>query len=323
MEARNACADISTREAKMKRKEMRKALNDPSRGYNNFFKALRADQRRPTSVLKIGERLTANMNEIFGAFDDNWHGVYNRLKENPPCFDEFHGHYGQYMAAEPAGNLIPDGFQLAAKAAKAKTDAAAGLDAWRPAELALIPTDAWHERARLLKLCARKGSWPSAYRYVSSPCLQKKDKLDPDAGRAPPTVLDHRLLSVYTQLYRIEMGAWCKNHTDWLAKTIHERCYGAMAGKEPSEASWDAQSAVAAAMEQGEEMILAMPDYYKFFDSFEARFYSKFFEKMGVHSELVGLFLDLNVNAVRRVKIGNALGKPFKTFNALGQGDLP
>ena len=261
------------------------------------------------------------MEEIFAAFDENWHGVYNRLENSPPCFQEFKEHYGQYMTACPTGNLIPDGYQLAAKAAKAKADAAAGLDAWRPAELALLPTNAWHERAKLLKLCARKGKWPTAYYDVSSPCLHKKDKLDPDAGRAPPTVLDHRLLSAYTQLYRIEMGAWCKNHTEWRASTIHERCYGAMAGKEPSEASWDAQAAVAEAMEQGEDMILAMLDYYKFFDSFEPRFYAKFLNSMGLHSELVGLFLDLNLNAQRRVKIGNAFGKPFKTFNALGQGD--
>ena len=319
--ARQMCTDHSHCDAKLRRKEMRKALNDPSRGHSKFFQALRADQRRPTSVLKIGDRLTANMDEIFNAFDEQWHGVYNRLEDSPPDFDLFEMHYGRYMQAQPTGDLIPNGDQLAANAGRAKPDSAAGRDAWKPAELALLPTFAWHERARLLKLCAHKGRWPSAYKEVSSPCLQKKDKLDPDAGRAPPTVLDHRLLSIYTALYRIEMGAWCKNHTDWLAKNIHESCCGAMAGREPGEASWDAQSAVAAAMEQGEDMVLAMLDYYKFFDSFEPKFYAKFLEKMGIHSNLVRLFLDLNVNAVRRVKIGNALGKPFQTFNALGQGD--
>ena len=42
---------------------------------------------------------------------------------------------------------------------------------------------------------------------------------------------------------------------------------------------------------------------------------------MGIHEALVRLFLDLNANAVRRVKIGTVLGKPFGTFNALGHGD--
>ena len=177
------------------------------------------------------------------------------------------------------------------------------------------------ERAKLLRLCASQGTWPTAYREVSSPCLQKKDKLDPQAGRAPPTVLDHRLLSVYSQLYRIEMGAWCRNHAHWLAENIHKNCVGAMAGREPKEASWDAQSAVAAAIDEGDEVILALLDYYKFFDSFELQFYSKFMAKMGIHPALISLFLDLNLNAVRRIKIGTALGAPFSTFNALGQGD--
>ena len=74
-------------------------------------------------------------------------------------------------------------------------------------------------------------------------------------------------------------------------------------------------------MEQGEEKIIAMLDYYKFFDSFEPKFYAEFLTKMGLHKNLVRLFLDLNVKAVRRIKIGNTLGKPFSTFNALGQGD--
>ena len=217
---------------------------------NKFFKSLRADQMRPTSVLKIDERLTANVGEIHEAFQTQWHGVYNRLATEPPCFEQFFEHYGQYMKTQPAGDLIPNGTQLAAAAARSRVDAAAGRDAWKPVELALLPADAWHERTKLLQLCARKGAWPKAYREVSSPCLRKKDKLDPNAGRAPPTVLDHRLLSVYTQLYRIEMGAWCRNHADLLAKNIHPSCCGAMAGREPSEASWDAQAAVASAMER-------------------------------------------------------------------------
>ena len=274
--ARDVRSSYDVRDTKLRRREMKKVLNDPSQGFNRFFKSLRADQMRPTSVLKVGEKLTGNMNDIFEAFEEQWKGVYNRLANSPPCFDEFTANYDQYMVAEPTGYLIPDGFQLRTAAARARADAAAGRDAWRPAELALLPVDAWHERAKLLKLCASKGAWPSAYREVSSPCLQKKDKLDPDSGRDPPTVLDHRLLSVYTQLYRIEMGAWCRNHAEWLAKTIHKGCCGAMAGREPSEASWDAQAAIAAAMEQGEEKIVAMLDYYKFFDSFEPRFYAFF-----------------------------------------------
>ena len=66
-----------------------------------------------------------------------------------------------------------------------------------------------------LRMVAGNGEWPEAYYQVVSPCLLKMDKLDPDASRAVPTVLDHRLLSIYSQLYRIEASAWCRNHNDW------------------------------------------------------------------------------------------------------------
>ena len=304
-----------------RRKEFRRALNDPSNGYTRFFKALRADQRRPTSVLKVGDKLTANFGDILKSFNDQWSGVYNRLEATPPQFAEFQQRYGEFMQNEPTGCLLPSGAELAATAKKARVDSAAGRDAWRPAELALLPIEAWDARAKVLALCAEVGHWPKAYREVSSPCLHKKDRLDPEAGRAPPTVLDHRLLSVYTQLYRIEMGAWCKNHTGWLARTVHPDCCGAMPGREPKEASWDALSEMAAVIDSGDDLVIAVLDYYKFFDSLEPRFYGKFLGAMGLHPSLTNLFLDLNTQTVRRVKIGGVYGEPFSTYNALGQGD--
>ena len=37
-----------------------------------------------------------------------------------------------------------------------------------------------------------------------------------------------RCRSVYGQLYRIEMSAWCRRHMDWLNKVVHPGCCGAM-----------------------------------------------------------------------------------------------
>ena len=37
--------------------------------------------------------------------------------------------------------------------------------------------------------------------------------------------------------------------------------------------------------------------------------------------KLVALFLDLNLNAARRIKLGNSYGPEMRPFNALGQGD--
>ena len=126
---------------------------------------------------------------------------------------------------------------------------------------------------------------------------------------------------MYTQVYRIEMGAWCKNHAAWMAKQVHRNCYGAMPGREPREAAWDTQAEIAAAMDGGEEVVVAFLDYHKFFDSFEPHFFAKFLLRMGIDPALVRLFLDLNVNAKRRIRIGGLYSEEFGTFNALGQGD--
>ena len=94
-----------------------------------------------------------------------------------------------------------------------------------------------------------------------------------------------------------------------------------MPGTEAREAAWDAQSAMAAAADGNEELIVALLDYYKFFDSFEPRFYARFLDDMGIHQQFVDLFLDLNTKAIRRVKISGVYSEGFTTFNALGQGD--
>ena len=79
--------------------------------------------------------------------------------------------------------------------------------------------------------------------------------------------------------------------------------------------------ALAAAVDGDEELVVALLDYYKFFDSFEPRFYARFLRDMGLDDQFVDLFLNLNTRAEKRVKIGTVLSEPFGTFNALGQGD--
>jgi hypothetical protein len=34
-----------------------------------------------------------------------------------------------------------------------------------------------------------------------------------------------RLLSIYSQLYRIEAGAWYRNHGEWIDAVVHPGCY--------------------------------------------------------------------------------------------------
>ena len=73
-----------------------------------------------------------------------------------------------------------------------------------------------------------------------TPSLPKKDK-----GNAP---LDHRLLAIFTALYRIEAGAWFDQIGGWLQDVLHPDVIGAIPGREGAEIAWDAQAYLEHAM---------------------------------------------------------------------------
>jgi hypothetical protein len=125
------------------------------------------------------------------------------------------------------------------------------MDGWKPIELKCLPPYAWHTRAILLKLCASKRRWPTSYYRVPSPALRKYDKMDANANSEPPLPLDHRLLSVYSALYRIEGGAWYRNHVEWLVSWIPAECYGGLPGRECLESAWDTQAQMELAAMKG------------------------------------------------------------------------
>ena len=141
--------------------------------------------------------------------------------------------------------------------------------------------------------------------------LRKYNKLDPDALRYPPNEREARLLSIYSQLYLIEAGAWYVNHRDWLLQVLDEGCVGGIPGKEAMMASWDVQSEIASHIQNKQSSVAAFLDYYKFFDSFDPRLFSKFLAAHGIADDLVALFEDLNVNSLRFIKIGNTLVAPL------------
>jgi len=71
----------------------------------------------------------------------------------------------------------------------------------------------------------------------------------------------------------------------------------------------------------GQPLATVLLDYYKFFDSFEPHFIGDMLKDCGVDDDLPDLFVDLNLNAERHIKIGNTYGAALDTSNGLGQGD--
>ena len=283
---------------------------------------LRPPRGHGMSVVVRGDgSLTSNPGEIHDMFRKTWMDIYTRLEQNPPSYDDFASKYGEFVECEPTGDLCPTPQQLHAKNQAAKNCSAPGLDGWKPSELKKLPLEAWKMRHRLLTLIKETGKWPHSYLRVSAPSLRKADRLDPDSLRSPPSAKEVRLLAIYTQLYRIEVGAWFTNHMPWLEKHIHRGCVGGRKGLEAMMASWDAQSDLASAASAKTPFTMAFLDYFKFFDSFEPRFFRDFLAQAGLHRQFVDLFVHLNTESVRYIKIGDTFGPAMKPFNALGQGD--
>ena len=109
--------------------------------------------------------------------------------------------YGKFEPGTAgAPKETPAASMLHHRAQNAKEETSGGSDGWKPAELKAIPLKAWESRAEVLKLAGEIGRFPEAYRTVNMAAICKADdSYDP---------LDHRLISLFTCLYRIEGGAW-------------------------------------------------------------------------------------------------------------------
>ena len=117
--------------------------------------------------------------------------------------------------------------------------------------------------------------------------------MDPNANHQPPLPLDHRLISVYSELYRVESGTWYRNHIEWLLGWIPRECFGGLPGRECLESAWDTQCQLELAAMHGHTLAVALFDYYKFFDSFEPDFNGDMLKAVGVDDDLADMFTDM------------------------------
>ena len=155
-----------------------------------------------------------------GFSDPRMRGVLN----HPPNWEEFKSKFGKYEQNQKAPSRLPTGQELYNRAQRTKSDTAAGSDAWKPVELKALPQSAWEARATIFQLSSELARFPSSYYEVTTVALPKKDK-----GTQP---LDHRLLAIFSSLYRIEAGAWCDHIKPWLRTILHKDVMGAIEGTE-------------------------------------------------------------------------------------------
>ena len=138
-----------------------------------------------------------------------WKKVFDKHKEHPPEWRDLEEAYGKYEpGTQGAPNETPSAEMLYRRAQKGKEDTAGGSDGWTPPELKALPFEAWTSRAEVLKLAKELGTFPNAYKTVNMAAIGKADN-----SHEP---LDHRLISLFSCLYRIEGGAWFEMLTPWM-----------------------------------------------------------------------------------------------------------
>ena len=107
-----------------------------------------------------------------------------------------------------------------------------------------------------------------------------------DNSTAP---LEHRLLSLFTSLYRTEAGARFDKLMPWVRTVLHEKVVGAIEGYEALDVAWDAQAFLESAMMNEQSKVLVSYDFKKYFDAFDYDWSRQFLLHIGMPTQLVEL----------------------------------
>lgn len=189
----------------------------------------------------------------------------------------------------------PEGKDLHRAVKAMKQKAVPGLDGWRVHELQMLPLSAWEVRARNIKIQEKTGEVPEAYSQVGTPMLPNI--------RKTKNKLEHRPLSIFSVLWRIESSAWYQKLKPWQEKWVHKNVYGARPGREMWESSWALQARFEEAGQTETNRSVAALDYEKYFDMFDVEFETNRLEFMGYPKCLAKMQRGLYSKLKRHIKI--------------------
>ena len=314
-------------EAAKAQKARRAALTDSLNESNGstMYRVLRNAGRQNSCVLWDSEASapTANVNRIHDMVHKMAEGIYNKHAGNLPKYDDYHNICKDFYPTEKPPSGPPPAKMMHQQAQRASPKARGAMDGAMPIELKQLPLEAWERRHEVLSLARRLRRHPKSYYTVSAPLIPKDIKASDDGGAAHGyrTPEDHRILTIFSAIYRVESGATFRQHLPWLKSWIHKALHGCMPERDLSDVSWDAQAECEHAMMMEENLVVMLLDYWKFFDAFEPHWVRDFMLALGLDEDLSHSVADLYCNLIRHIKIRGTYGKPITGTNGLGQGD--
>ena len=195
--------------------------------------------------------------------------MYNRCLHTKPDFEDSYQLVQDYFPTHVVDpQAPPNDDELYNPAQHSKPDSSAGMDRIKLIVLKMLPTIAWTPRSRILAFAREFRIHHDAYHNLASPAIPKGDKLADNTKPKYRTLEEHRLIDVFSALYRVESGATFRQHLPRLKKWIHPDLHGCFPGREMSDVSWDAQAEVVHAMPTNPNLVARFLDYIKFFDAF-------------------------------------------------------
>ena len=129
-----------------------------------LYQYIRKERTPPTNTMWSQQKkeYTSNTNEILELIQNAWEPVFNRHRQAPPRWDAFEDKYGQYFANwTPAPSNTPSAEELCRQARKMRAQSSPGYDGWRPAELRVLPSNAWVQRKKVLDLSIQLRVFPT------------------------------------------------------------------------------------------------------------------------------------------------------------------
>ena len=266
---------------------------------------------QPTHTVMTEEGLTSEPQKVQKAFADAWSKRVFNLEREKPDWEKFEAAYGQYIPNVPYTQGCITGEEML-KVVQGMGKTVPGPDGWRIHELKLLGLAAWRQRSRIGAVQMMEGKVPASDTQVSTPMMAK--------SKGTEVIMDHRGLSIFTILWRIESSAWYRRLQSWQESWLPEGIHGGRAGHECLSSAWPAQARIEEALLAGDDRAAATLDYTKLFDRFDPTFYMKMLKAMGYPTGLAAMQADMYSRLVRHIKVAGTYGEPMRPECGMGQG---
>ena len=223
---------------------------------------------RPPRKLAFARRengtLTAAPAEVDAITTAAWARVYEGNAGQTPVgvrdfVASFLTEHGHLFPAAPPHQLPPLSTEALWQALREAPETAAGMDGWRPSELATVSWWAADYLRRMLLAIEGGAPWPAAFGHAKAVFLAKTEDLSLNA-------LDNRILLICSAVYRRWGALRLKHLGEWIGTWRTDAMFAGVPGAGADMATWLFARHLEESSLRGQHVSAMAVDIYKCFD---------------------------------------------------------